>query len=438
MSETDRTVEFLENRLSSLVPALSYAHRAFVIEFAGTPKSGKSTSVEAVRHFFSRNGFRVHVLAERAAVCPIPMKGHLFFNTWCACSMLAELLANVEADADIIIVDRGIFDALVWLNLQLKRGEITSDEATTIEKFLLLERWRTLIDLVVVMNVPAAEAMTRENSQRITKKSGSIMNEEVLENFSEAVEFAFDKYSKTFSYAIRHDTSGQDVRQSNVTLALKILDSLETFLNPEILVMHRDHLQSLSFDHDGNFSASGVEAAIDLISAQGKFVKRSQAESDDAFVQIIPCGILVYNDKVFVFRRKEADSKYRLYGKTTILEATHTAKSDTNEHVRDLLEETLSRRIARSLFLGRKFPMRPLGYCWDGDDENSRRHFAVVFEVKINSENTADDLRKKEFRRWRGPSRAGEFMSWQELDDQSVQLNLEPWSLSILWHHNHE
>lgn len=98
------------------------------------------------------------------------MKGHLFFNTWCACSMLAELLANVEADADIIIVDRGIFDALVWLNLQLQRGEITQEEAGTIDSFLLLERWRTLIDLVVVMNVPADEAMSRENGQRITKR----------------------------------------------------------------------------------------------------------------------------------------------------------------------------------------------------------------------------------------------------------------------------
>jgi len=85
--------------------------------------------------------------------------------------MLAELLANVEAEADIIIVDRGIFDSLVWLTLQLQRGEITSDEAGTIDSFLLLERWRTLIDLVVVMNVPAKEALDRENNQRITTKT---------------------------------------------------------------------------------------------------------------------------------------------------------------------------------------------------------------------------------------------------------------------------
>src|SRR5262245_46546772 len=69
-----------------------------------------------------------------------PMKGHLFFNTWCAATMLAELLENVDTDTDIIIVDRGLFDALVWLTLQHQRRELTQDEAKTIEAFLLLDR----------------------------------------------------------------------------------------------------------------------------------------------------------------------------------------------------------------------------------------------------------------------------------------------------------
>ena len=328
MQEIQETVSGLESRLAQLHTTLPFAHRAFVIEFAGTPKSGKSTSVEAVRHFFSRNGFRVHVLAERAAVCPIRMKGHLFFNTWCACSMLAELLANVEAEADIIIVDRGIFDSLVWLTLQLQRGEITSDEAGTIDSFLLLERWRTLIDLVVVMNVPAKEALDRENNQRITTKTGSIMNERALEVLSSSVRSAYEKYNEKFDGIFLHDTSGNKVKESNTALASKILDSLQEFLDPEILVVPKECLADLPMDQSGNFEAGAASKAAACISKSGTFVRRSQAESDDGLVQIIPAGILTYEDKVFVFQRKEPDPKYRLYGKTTILEATHTVNDD--------------------------------------------------------------------------------------------------------------
>src|SRR5438270_385095 len=129
MTDSDLTpqIQALEGRAARVRKLLEkeFARRAFVLEFAGTPKSGKSTSVEAVRHFFTRNGLRVHVLAERAAMCPIPMKGHLFFNTWCLASMLAELLANFESETDIIIVDRGLMDSLVWLVMQRARGEIT-------------------------------------------------------------------------------------------------------------------------------------------------------------------------------------------------------------------------------------------------------------------------------------------------------------------------
>jgi len=429
--ETREVVSGLEDRLAHLKSALSFAHRAFVIEFAGTPKSGKSTSVEAIRHFFSRNGFRVHVLAERAAVCPIPMKGHLFFNTWCACSMLAELLANVEADADIIIVDRGIFDSLVWLTLQLQRGEITTEEAHIIDNFLLLDRWRKLTDLVAVMNVSAKEALARENAQRITTKTGTIMNEQVLGVLSESVHSAYEKYNGKFGGIILHDTSGNKVQESNIALAGKILDSLEPFLDPEILVVPRKFVEGLPMDHGGNFSGAAVAAAIECITRHGRFVRRSAAEVDDGLVQIIPAGILAYMDKVFVFQRKETDSKYRLYGKTTVLEATHTVKDGQLNGV-ELLENALFTRVARSLFLGRHFPMKLIGYCWDREDVNSRRHFAMVFQVEIDSENTADDLKKKEFRRWRGPSRAGEFLSWSELKEKSDELNLEPWSLAIL------
>jgi hypothetical protein len=188
----------LEGRADRLLHALPFATRAFVIEFAGSPKSGKSTSVEAIRHFFVRQGFRVHVLVERASVCPIPMKGHLFFNTWCVCTMLAELLANVETETDIIIVDRGLFDALVWLTLQHQRGELTGDEAEIIENFLLLERWRTLIDLAVVMKVNAAEAIKRELAPRISGKAGSIMNPDILSGLERSVVAAAEKYRHKF------------------------------------------------------------------------------------------------------------------------------------------------------------------------------------------------------------------------------------------------
>jgi predicted NUDIX family phosphoesterase len=426
-------IQRLERRAKALHDnLLAFASRAFVIEFAGTPKAGKSTSVEAIRHFFSRHDFRVHVLIERASVCPIPMKGHLFFNTWCAATMLAELVANVDTETDIIIVDRGIFDALVWLTLQRQRHEVTADEAQTIEAFLLLDRWRSLIDLAVVMNVTPEEAMTRENSQRISPKPGSIMNPEVLGNIGAAVGAAVREYRPKFGSVIEYGTAGQNVRLSNTNLASEILNHFEAFLDPEILVVPTRELAKLPLNNGGAFSEDAREQLLKCISSFGKFVRRSHAETDAETAQMIACGLLMHNDDVFLFERKERDPKYSLYGKATIWQGAHVPRV-TAKGGEDLLKSALLDRISRSLFLSRTFPVDLVGYCWEPNSDKSKHHFGVIFKVEIDNDHTAADLRRKEFRHGRGHGLAGRFVSWKSLASGELkQPNLEGWSVAIL------
>jgi predicted NUDIX family phosphoesterase len=409
---------------------LGFASRAFVIEFAGTPKAGKSTSVEAIRHFFQRQGFSVHVLVERASVCPIPMKGHLFFNTWCASTMLAELLENVETETDIIIIDRGIFDALVWLTMQRQRDEVTAAEAKTIEEFLLLDRWKSLIDLAVVMNVSAKEALQREVSQRISPKPGSIMNTEVLARMSAAVQSAVKDYGTEFGSVIEHETKGIDVRASNVDLAAKILTRLEQALDIDILVVPRNVVEKLPLENGGSFSGKANKALLDCIAEHGRYVRRSNVEDNNGYVQIVSCGMLCHDDDVFVFERRERDPKYELFGKTTIWQGAHVAKG-FGDGIKGL-ENALSDRIAQSLFLSHSFEFRQIGYCWEPENPKSSRHLGVVFEADVKNEHTASDMKKKEFRHGRGHGLAGGFISWADLKSHEEELKLEAWSAAIL------
>jgi predicted NUDIX family phosphoesterase len=432
--EIEAKITELENRAKRARGWLEYASRAFVLEFAGTPKSGKSTAVEAMRHFFSRNQFRVHVLSERAAVCPIPMKGHLFFNTWCACSMIAELLANVDLDTDIIIVDRGILDALVWLQLQDERGELTSEETKIIESFLLLERWRSLVDLSVVMYVSAEKAMEREVGQRITRKPGSIMNEDVLRAITNSVRGATNRYSSQFKSVISLDTScTSSVRDANANLAGKIIDHLDEFLNPEVAVIPRSALNSLKLNERGAFGIEAVQDLVACITKHLSFKRRADAEQTSEFVQIVGAGVLVRDDKVFLFRRKEADPKSSLYGKTTLWQGVHVNR-DIRGSGLPLVERALVERVTRSLYLSRRFPVQVRGYCWDDSNEHSAKHFGVVFRIEIDNSHTADDLRKKEYRkaRGRGHDLVGQFARWADVSSRSAELGLEPWSRSIL------
>lgn len=424
-------VKHLEAHADRLRSLLIYAPRAFVIEFAGTPKSGKSTSSEAIRHFLARHGFRVHVLTERAAVCPIPMKGHLFFNIWCAASMLAELLANVETETDIIIVDRGLFDALVWMTLQKKRGELTVEEERTIKDFLILERWRSLIDLTVVMSVSGGVAISRENSQRITRKLGSIMRPDVLEAINDSVKEAIHRDASHFPMLLHHETTGHQVRHSNIDLAEKVLNCLECFVNPKVLVVPRPKIEALPLQDGVALGKKFTRKALRCISTYGKFMRREEAEKRPGYVQIIPCGLLTRDDKVFLFQRKETDPKYRLYGKATIWQGCHVSERK-GEKIPEGLKSVLQERISRSLFLSRVFPVEALGYCWDRDDPLSSQHFGLIHRIHIDNPHTAIDLKKKEFRKRRGHGLIGTFESIPDIRKNLEKLQLESWSRSII------
>lgn len=430
-NELEEKVESLECRLDDLRSLLIYAPRAFVIEFAGTPKSGKSTTVEAVRHFFSRHGFRVHVLSERAEVCPIPMKGHLFFNTWCAASMLAQFLANVETETDIVIVDRGLFDALVWMSMQEDRGELTSDEARIVESFLLLDRWRSLFDLVVVMSVSVDEAISREKAQRISQKGGSIMNPEVLSAITKSIDDAIKKYGAAFPSILKHESTGQGVRESMVGLAGNVLDHFEQFLNPKILVVPRKYIESLPYSNGGSFGPEAIEAAVECIREHGQYVARDTAESSVELVQIISCGVLAYQDQIFLLQRKDTDPKYRLHGKATIWRGCHVVRRQ-GMRAPEVLEDALQERISQSLFLSRVFAMEGMGYCWDSAEELENRHFGFIYKIMIDNSSTAADLKKKEYRMRRGHGLTGQLLKREQLLRDPIVGMLENWSLSIL------
>lgn len=434
--ELTQRIRDLEAKAEYLHSIRQQASRAFVVEFAGTPKSGKSTSVEAIRHFFKRSKFGVHVLTERASQCPIPMKGHLFFNTWCATTMLAQLLENVETNTDIIIADRGLFDSLIWFQTQFRRGELSSDELQNIENFLLMDRWKDLFDLVVVLHSDASTALSRENAHRITERPGSIMNQSTLDVLSSAVQAAEQRYGQRFTDIVTKSTVGGDVRMVNVCLLEQILHRFESFLNPEILTVPKARLQTLLAKAPCSFVPSPETTDIlRIIEREGRYTKRDEAESDSELVQVVPCGVLLRSGRVFLFQRRDQNPKSNLYGKSTVWQGCHVvrASSGNGEQLSQVTLEALQRRVAQSLFIGRReLKADFVGYTWDTSDKGDGKHLGLTFRLNIESMELADSLKNKEFRRSRGHSLGGDFWSPDELVARADEFDLEPWSRAIL------
>ena len=164
-----------------------------VIEFAGSPKAGKTTTLSTVHTFLKRCGFKVEVVIERASVCPIRDKKHANFNIWTACTTLAQILEKTQhqhqrephPDApEILILDRGLFDAIVWLAMMEHLAKIQKNESEIVERFLLMPDWRKRIFGAIVMTASPDDSMAREKGYLpVEGVEGSIMNEKWLAKF---------------------------------------------------------------------------------------------------------------------------------------------------------------------------------------------------------------------------------------------------------------
>jgi len=261
------------------------------------------------------------------------------------------------------------------------------------------------------------------------------MNEETLARLSEAVQKAVRVYGPRFGGVIEHETSNMLVRESSAKLAARILRSLDEFLSPEILVVPRQEVERLPVINGGYFADDAEAVVVKCLVDHGEFVSRADVENDDRYVQIIAAGILTQEEQVFLFRRKERDPKYALYGKETVWQGAHVPKSVDMQGI-PLLKHALLERIKRNLFLSRGFETKLVGFCWDVSDARESRHLGVTFRVDIDNPEAANDLKKKEFRRGRGHGLAGGFVNWSQLAEAEESAKLEPWSLAILGHFN--
>jgi hypothetical protein len=195
------------------------AHRpTLVVEFAGVPKAGKTSTLSHVYSFLRRCGFRCEVVVERASVCPIRDKRHFNFNIWTASTTLAQLLDKTQEpprvdDPDILFLDRGIFDAVCWLTLLERLGRITSEDRTKADDFFLITDWTKRISGVIAMSTTPEDALAREQGLLpVVGSQGSIMNSTVLKLMGDVVRAKANDLTSRFR-TIYIDTSSDQYRK---------------------------------------------------------------------------------------------------------------------------------------------------------------------------------------------------------------------------------
>lgn len=413
------------------------ARRPYFIELAGTPKAGKTTAMHVLERFFKSCGYRVHQMRERAADCPIGMKGHFFFNTWTTTTMLASVIESLEREADVVLLDRGIFDALVWLEMQSREHQVSPEEREVFRQFVLLDRWRSLTDLTVVLTVDPATAVERENQDLVVERKGSIMEPAFLERYNSVLSDVRAAEQPHFTFVSIDTREHASPRAASLAIASELIEHMRRWADPEIAAVPRGVAEAV-------FRESAVRPlpeAIDEIQRSLVFRRRSALERDDGFVQLVGAAVLRHADELLLFRRDgERDKKTKLFGRHVLWKGCHVASApDGDSGILATTATAIEARLKEDFHLAR-LDSKPIPrfLVWNRGDDNDARHLGVLFDLEISRPELARLLEEKVFKRERDRTRlsGNRFVAPAELlaRVERKDIDLEPWSREVLRH----
>ena len=433
----------LQERAEAARARFNGARKPIVLEFAGVPKAGKTTTLSQIQTFLKRCGFRVEVVVERASVCPIRDKKHANFNVWTACTTLSQILQKTQTparpgDPDILILDRGLFDAVCWFAVMERLCRIRQAEREQIERFLLMEDWRRRITGVIVMTAAPRISMEREKGDLpVAGSGGSIMNEEVLRQMLETTRTTAKRLAEQFRiFEIDTLNGSRGRRQTVERVACIVLDLIEEQLDEHILRLPADDVAAL-FEDATCIESKTAERLIATFASKGRFVSRDRVESDDSVVQALPV-VVVRNrsGSILRLRRRERRHDNPLHEKIVIWAGGHVRKEDDCDG--NSIKQCAVRELQEELRVSvEEEELKLLGAVWiragsPGGSDKTRRHVAVVFEWRARADDVAIALSATEFFERRGTSLSGTFVSVDDLaaDVDKGQVS-EPWSVEI-------
>lgn len=414
--------------------------RPLLIEFCGCPKSGKSTTITSLNQFLKRNEFSTTVLTERASVCPISNKKDPFFNIWTLSSAVAEIIESLDnKKTDIIIADRAVFDALCWFqwlntNETKQSPYLDNDNFARLKTFIKMDIIKDQIDIVYVFKADPKISIEREFSNLLTDKRGSIMQENVLNSFSVAIDNVIKEHGVDFRKVITIDTGIKENNNNpnyvSYSVTKNILETLKSFL-----------MEKVGYVDKQTFIKNGLSSGINnynkiFENVTINFKDRSLIEKSNSFIQPLPIAVITNKerDKVLVVKKSEKktskDSPER--NKVLLYIGGHIRQEDSRPTTLNSINKSLTREIKEEIGESINFENNHPFLIYTPEFSNkSEKHLAICHVVEMDLSNTIFKITSDEHIMKTGKSISGHILNINDIINKEYK-NLESWSIEIL------
>lgn len=207
--------------------------KPYVIEFMGTPRTGKTTAINNLYDFFKKGGFNVSLIDEftTSKRYKEELKNNfsklntLERNIKIAEYVSEELMEEATKRNDIIIVDRSINDRQVWNYRIYNRKDMDEDIYLQLrDKYSQISK--VLIDYLVITYTDPLTSLKRDYNGSLALEERSFLNTNNISEYNKCLNDIEDVLKISTKNRIKLDTTDMSLNDISVKVASNIMPEI--------------------------------------------------------------------------------------------------------------------------------------------------------------------------------------------------------------------
>lgn len=218
-------------RLKKLCPL----EKSFVIEFSGTPRTGKTTTINNLYDFFKKGGFSISIIEEFTTskyfkeVFKQKYKdsNKLDSNLAIIEETVKQLQDEINTNKDIIIVDRSINDRQIWNYIRYKKNDMDTKMYNELQ-LKYKEISKELIDVLVITYADPITSLKRDYNSSLALEKRSFLNNENITEYNDSVKDLKELFENSVNSLILVDTSNINMNDLSIKVACEVMNVMRS------------------------------------------------------------------------------------------------------------------------------------------------------------------------------------------------------------------
>ena len=205
----------------------------YIIEFTGTPRTGKTTLMNNLNDFFKKGGFKVITLEEfttsdkyKKEIYPtLKDQSKSEINTQIPKYVLSQLEDALKQDVDIIMIDRSLVDRMIWIDRLYLKDEFKKEEY---EEYIstYIPIIKENIDTIIATYADSMTSLKRDYFANLSLEKRNFLNIQNIEEYNTSLKNIEELSSENNINLHLIDTSDKNQRDISIMITEDILSDM--------------------------------------------------------------------------------------------------------------------------------------------------------------------------------------------------------------------